>query len=225
MKKNKVLLIGWDAADWKIIDKLMDNGLMPAMKKLVDGGVRGKLATLDPPLSPMLWTSIATGVRPYKHGVSGFVEHDGKGNVRPVSSHYRKVKAIWNMMPTASASITVGAKQHFSTPARTLVTQHCKSHRITHHTVVHVTQYAPQTSRPSFIRAQRTQVCDIAVHVLTSCSLLTQTNARFNKTFMHMHIYTNTTTSSSTSSSLPAAHMPAARIFSRGTNRIRHAGC
>ena len=98
MKKNKVLLIGWDAADWKIIDKLMANGLMPAMKKLVDGGVRGKLATLDPPLSPMLWTSIATGVRPYKHGVSGFVEHDGKGNVRPVSSHYRKVKAIWNMM-------------------------------------------------------------------------------------------------------------------------------
>lgn len=98
MKKNKVLLIGWDAADWKIIDKLMDNGLMPAMKKLVDGGVRGKLATLDPPLSPMLWTSIATGVRPYRHGVSGFVEHDGKGNVRPVSSHFRKVKAIWNMM-------------------------------------------------------------------------------------------------------------------------------
>lgn len=96
-KRSKVLLIGWDAADWKIIDKLMDSGLMPAMKSLVDSGVRGKLATLDPPLSPMLWTSIATGVRPYRHGVLGFVEHDGHGGVRSVSSHYRKVKSVWNM--------------------------------------------------------------------------------------------------------------------------------
>jgi predicted AlkP superfamily phosphohydrolase/phosphomutase/tetratricopeptide (TPR) repeat protein len=97
-KKNKVLLIGWDAADWKIINKLMDNGLMPAMKSVVENGVSGRLATLDPPLSPMLWTSMATGVRPYKHGVLGFVEHDGNGGVRPVSSHSRKVKAIWNML-------------------------------------------------------------------------------------------------------------------------------
>jgi predicted AlkP superfamily phosphohydrolase/phosphomutase/lipoprotein NlpI len=97
-KRSKVLLIGWDAADWKIIDKLMDSGLMPAMKSLVDEGVRGRLATLDPPLSPMLWTSMATGVRPFRHGVLGFVEPDGKGGVRPVSSHSRKVKAIWNML-------------------------------------------------------------------------------------------------------------------------------
>lgn len=98
MKKNKVLFVGWDAADWKIIDRLMENGLMPAMKRIVDNGVRGQLATLDPPLSPMLWTSMATGVRPFEHGVLGFVEHDGDGGVRPVSSHSRKVNAIWNML-------------------------------------------------------------------------------------------------------------------------------
>ena len=46
-KKNKVLFIGWDAADWKIIDKLMANGLMPAMKRVVENGVRGQLATLE----------------------------------------------------------------------------------------------------------------------------------------------------------------------------------
>ena len=80
-KKRKVLLVGWDAADWQVIDKLMANGLMPAFKSVVDRGVRGRLATLDPPLSPMLWTSMATGVRPYKHGISGFVENDGSGGV------------------------------------------------------------------------------------------------------------------------------------------------
>lgn len=97
MKKNKVVVVGWDSADWKIIDKLMSNGLMPAIKSIVDNGVKGKLATLDPPLSPMLWTSMATGKRPYDHGVLGFVEPDGNGGIRSVSSHSRKVKAIWNI--------------------------------------------------------------------------------------------------------------------------------
>jgi predicted AlkP superfamily phosphohydrolase/phosphomutase len=97
LKKNKVVVVGWDSADWKIIDKLMANGLMPAIKSIVDNGVRGKLATLDPPLSPMLWTSMATGKRPYDHGVLGFVEPDGNGGIRSVSSHSRKVKAIWNI--------------------------------------------------------------------------------------------------------------------------------
>ena len=97
MKKNKVVVVGWDSADWKIIDKLMANGLMPAIKSIVDNGVKGKLATLDPPLSPMLWTSMATGKRPFDHGVLGFVEHDGNGGIRSVSSHSRKVKAIWNI--------------------------------------------------------------------------------------------------------------------------------
>ena len=34
----------------------------------------GNLASLQPMLSPMLWTSIATGKRPLKHGVHGFSE-------------------------------------------------------------------------------------------------------------------------------------------------------
>ena len=98
MKKNKVLLIGWDAAEWKVIDDLIAKGLMPTMKKFLEQGVRGRLATLDPPLSPMLWTSIATGKRPQKHGILGFVEPDPKTEgIRPVSSKSRKVKALWNI--------------------------------------------------------------------------------------------------------------------------------
>ena len=71
---KKILLIGWDAADWKVINPLMDNGLMPTLNKLVNGGVIANLATLDPPLSPILWTSIATGKLADKHGILGFVE-------------------------------------------------------------------------------------------------------------------------------------------------------
>ncbi len=96
--KIKFLLIGWDAADWKVIEPLIKQGKMPALEGLMKEGVHGKLKTLDPPLSPMLWTSIATGFRADKHGIGGFVEPTPNGDsLRPVSSTSRKVKAIWNI--------------------------------------------------------------------------------------------------------------------------------
>jgi predicted AlkP superfamily phosphohydrolase/phosphomutase/tetratricopeptide (TPR) repeat protein len=98
-KTKKVLLIGWDAADWKIINPLLDQGLMPTLENLINHGVIGNLATLHPVLSPMLWNSIATGMRPEKHGILGFTEPDPQtGGVRPVTSTSRKVKAIWNIL-------------------------------------------------------------------------------------------------------------------------------
>jgi predicted AlkP superfamily phosphohydrolase/phosphomutase/tetratricopeptide (TPR) repeat protein len=96
---KKVLLIGWDAADWKIANPLIDQGLMPTLDDLINHGVIGNLATLRPILSPMLWNSIATGKRPDKHGILGFMEPDPQtGGVRPVTSTSRKVKAIWNIL-------------------------------------------------------------------------------------------------------------------------------
>jgi predicted AlkP superfamily phosphohydrolase/phosphomutase/tetratricopeptide (TPR) repeat protein len=99
MKKKKVLVIGWDAADWQIINPLMEKGLMPTLKSFLDEAAYGNISTLDPPYSPMLWTSIATGKQAYDHGVLGFTEllPDGSG-IRPISSHSRKVKAIWNIL-------------------------------------------------------------------------------------------------------------------------------
>ena len=96
---KKVLLIGWDAADWKIINPLLDQGLMPTLDAFVNHGVMGNLATLHPILSPMLWNSIATGKRPDKHGILGFIEPDPQsGGVRPSTSTSRKVKAVWNIL-------------------------------------------------------------------------------------------------------------------------------
>lgn len=98
MAQNKLLLIGWDAADWKVARPLMDAGKMPALKRLTEEGSWGNLATIRPILSPMLWTSIATGKRAWKHGIHGFSEPCPKtGNIRPISNLSRKTKAIWNI--------------------------------------------------------------------------------------------------------------------------------
>jgi len=107
---NKILIIGWDAADWDIIEPLMQEGKMPALERLMKRGVYGRIKTLDPPLSPMLWTSIATGVRADKHGICGFVEPypNGEG-LRPVTSTSRKVKALWNMYTQSGLKTNVVA--------------------------------------------------------------------------------------------------------------------
>jgi predicted AlkP superfamily phosphohydrolase/phosphomutase len=96
---HRVLLIGWDSADWRIIHPLLDTGLMPALDRLVNSGVMGNIGTLVPALSPILWNSIATGKLAHKHGILGFVEPrpDGSG-IRPVSSTSRRCKAIWNIL-------------------------------------------------------------------------------------------------------------------------------
>jgi predicted AlkP superfamily phosphohydrolase/phosphomutase/Tfp pilus assembly protein PilF len=98
-KKKKVLLIGWDAADWKVISPLMDDGRMPYLKKLVETGSSGNICTLHPILSPMLWTSIATGKRPYKHGIYGFYEPTpDRTTVQPITNIQRRTKAVWNIL-------------------------------------------------------------------------------------------------------------------------------
>lgn len=99
MNSKKVLLIGWDGADWKVINPLLDAGKMPHLERFVNQGVAGNLATIFPELSPMLWTSIATGKRPFKHGVLGFTEpNPHAGGIRPISGYSRKTRAIWNML-------------------------------------------------------------------------------------------------------------------------------
>lgn len=108
--ERKTLLIGWDAADWKTINPLLDAGKMPNLARLVEQGVTGNLATIQPVLSPMLWTSIATGKRPYKHGIHGFTEPDPvSGQIRPVTNLSRKTKAVWNIFnQLEKPTITVG---------------------------------------------------------------------------------------------------------------------
>lgn len=96
---KKVLVLGWDAADWKIINPLLDAGLMPSLESLINKGVMGDIATLDPVLSPILWTSIATGKTGDKHGILNFVEPiPDQMELRPVTSTSRKCKALWNIL-------------------------------------------------------------------------------------------------------------------------------
>lgn len=104
----KTLLIGWDAADWQLINPMIEKGLMPTFAKLKANGVYGNLATLKPVLSPVLWTSIATGKRSYKHGINGFVEiNPATANIEAVKVSSRKSLAVWNILNAANLKTNI----------------------------------------------------------------------------------------------------------------------
>ena len=103
--KLKVAILGLDAADWEIIDPLIKQGQLPNLAALKARGAWGNLKTMTPTLSPLLWTSVATGKSPEEHGILDFLVKDsGTGLAVPVSSRGRKVKALWNMFSDAGRS-------------------------------------------------------------------------------------------------------------------------
>ncbi len=127
-EKRKVVLVGWDAADWQLIHPLLDKGRMPNLQRLVETGVSGNLQTLKPALSPMLWTSIATGRHSADHAILGFFEPDpNTGTVRPASSTSRRVSAIWNILDAHGlAACTVNwFASHPAEPGRGTIVSNC----------------------------------------------------------------------------------------------------
>lgn len=69
---SSLLLLGLDGATWKIMDPLLKDGSMPHVQALIEHGTHGILETLDCLISPVIWTSIATGKMPAKHGIHSF---------------------------------------------------------------------------------------------------------------------------------------------------------
>lgn len=106
--KNKVLLIGIDGAEWDILNPMIEKGQLPNIAKLKAGGSYGALESLELMLSPIIWTSIATGKNPEKHGVTWFMVDSQKAGQRiPVTSTTRRCKAIWNILSENDRSVGV----------------------------------------------------------------------------------------------------------------------
>ncbi|MDI6782996.1 MAG: alkaline phosphatase family protein [bacterium] len=72
-KPARVIVIGWDGADWNVLDPLLRSGKMPNLQKLLKTSARGELQTFRPTISSAVWTSIYSGKTPRKHGITGFI--------------------------------------------------------------------------------------------------------------------------------------------------------
>lgn len=93
----RVLLIGLDGLDPLLLERHAAEGRVPHLARLMREGAWGPLRSREPLLSPLLWTTIATGRRPQDHGVLDFVEAGPDGKAVPISSTRRKLPALWNV--------------------------------------------------------------------------------------------------------------------------------
>jgi len=90
---SRVLVIGVDGLEWSVIRPLLQAGELPNIRALMERGSFGNLATMEPTLSPVIWTTIATGKSAGQHGIHNFRDPDGK----VYSSSRRTTRALWNI--------------------------------------------------------------------------------------------------------------------------------
>jgi tetratricopeptide (TPR) repeat protein len=106
--RPRVIFVGLDGADWQSLDPLMADGTMPNLAALVRDGARGPLLTQHPPLSPLVWTSMMTGVSPLRHRILDFTRYNPATRQRePITSDERAVPAIWNMVSSRGRRVDV----------------------------------------------------------------------------------------------------------------------
>lgn len=102
-----VVLFGIDAADWQAIDPLIADGQLPALARLRRQGRTGVLRAEPPLVSPILWTTIATGRSADEHGILDFEVDLPGGGQAPIAATSRRVPALWNLFSLAGRSAAV----------------------------------------------------------------------------------------------------------------------
>lgn len=97
--KRKILVIGLDCAPPELVfEKFREE--MPNFKKLMEGGVYGRLRSCYPPITIPAWMVMATSKSPSKLGVYGFRQRKNNtyGEISIVNSNSIKEKTIWDIV-------------------------------------------------------------------------------------------------------------------------------
>jgi predicted AlkP superfamily phosphohydrolase/phosphomutase/Flp pilus assembly protein TadD len=105
---GRIVVLGIDGLDPETVDLLMSEGSLPSFARLRQEGAYARLISAKPLLSPIIWTTIATGKPPAEHGIGHFVALNEKtGEELPVTSQMRRTRAIWNILSAAGRKVGV----------------------------------------------------------------------------------------------------------------------
>lgn len=91
---SRVVVFAIDGADWDLLTELSDDGRLPNIKALAQGGTTASPQTIQPTVSPMVWTTVATGLTPDRHGVLDYTDWSQHA---PVDGYTRRAPAVWDI--------------------------------------------------------------------------------------------------------------------------------
>jgi len=123
---KKLIFLGLDGFDPGLTERFMAEGKLPNLSRLKEQGSYTKLRTTFPALSPVAWSTFATGVNPAKHNIFDFLNRDLKTYVPELaSSKVRPPHRIWKIgkwrIPLSRPSIEMRRK---SEPFWTILGRH-----------------------------------------------------------------------------------------------------
>jgi hypothetical protein len=107
LRRSPLIVVGIDGATWDVIDPMIAAGELPNFARLKQQGAWGPLITVGPQVSPVVWTTFATGHFGRQHGILDFVYPYEPGPKRPVQSTERQLPALWNLASDAGLSVAV----------------------------------------------------------------------------------------------------------------------
>ena len=97
-KAKRVIVLGLDGMDPALTTRFMDEGKLPNFRLLREKGSFRELKTTTPSISPVAWSTFATGVNPGKHNIFDFYTRDPRNYLPVLSSvlisSYQKVIKI-----------------------------------------------------------------------------------------------------------------------------------
>jgi predicted AlkP superfamily pyrophosphatase or phosphodiesterase len=99
--RTPLFVFALDGLEWRVLKPLLEAGKLPVIAGLMERGSYGYLSSMQPTFSAVIWTSIATGKTPEKHGIRHFVYEEsvnGKKVFRYFTSGHRRTKAMWNIL-------------------------------------------------------------------------------------------------------------------------------
>ncbi|HET6201744.1 MAG TPA: alkaline phosphatase family protein [Planctomycetota bacterium] len=71
---QRVIVLGFDGADAKLVEKYMDEGALPNLSRLRESGTYSRLGTTNPAQSPVSWAALNAGANPGKTSLYDFVK-------------------------------------------------------------------------------------------------------------------------------------------------------
>ncbi len=98
---RKIVVMAIDALTWDILNPMIARGELPNFERMVRAGSYGILDPVDPMLySPRIWTTVATGKMPEKHGITFFLINPYRAmqSGKTAGSDLRQCLAIWNIV-------------------------------------------------------------------------------------------------------------------------------
>lgn len=83
---KKLIFLGLDGLDPELTETWMAEGKLPNLARLREQGSYHRLRTTYPALSPVAWSTFATGVNPAKHNIFDFLNRDLRSYAPELSS-------------------------------------------------------------------------------------------------------------------------------------------